>query len=566
MWWERCSMIYELHGRLFVLKFGGGYTEVLKRHEAHAVPIIRFVVGIAATTAMKPGGVQLKAIAKETIGMLLKEESWATACQQDAELGEKLAALTVVIPCKQTEPESPPPDGSLGMLDLLDQTHRAELQRKVRECCAADMLNVVRSLQARILLIGYTGTGKSSLINTVFAGDGEPIAEAGAGKSVTGQVFHFEPTDQRPVHIYDTQSFGGSIDQIEDCRRQLRDLFRERQDEIEKYEVNDYRCVEASIHVVWWVTGGRYDDKIVKLLREVVTEECKPEDGKTPLPIIAVLNKCDIAGEHLDFVEKQLCECEGLSGVVRVAAHPQQGPINGTCEECGAPDLLWSKRRKRYECENCGHEAGLRRSYGVEELVEETAKCTPDMVLASLWAAEKVWLKDLDKQALTIISYATAWAVAVGAWPLPVNSRWFIFPLQTGMLIKLGRNYGLVISGKAVLSIVTAAGGSVGLGMGGCLAGSVLKCILGPAASVTCGALSGSLTWAIGMVGQELFRRIRSKAVTVEIKDDVKIHEFMRADEMQALIVNSIRRATSQFEDLMKATSSSEDGIHCLRG
>lgn len=57
--------------------------------------------------------------------------------------------------------------------------------------------------KVNLLVVGKSGTGKSTLINTVF---GEEIVQTGVGKPVTDQISLIEK-DDFPVRIYDTVGF-----------------------------------------------------------------------------------------------------------------------------------------------------------------------------------------------------------------------------------------------------------------------------------------------------------------------------------------------------------------------
>ena len=53
---------------------------------------------------------------------------------------------------------------------------------------------------ANIMVAGITGTGKSTLINSIF---GEEMAATGSGRPVTDRINEYQNGDI-PIHIYDT--------------------------------------------------------------------------------------------------------------------------------------------------------------------------------------------------------------------------------------------------------------------------------------------------------------------------------------------------------------------------
>jgi uncharacterized protein (DUF697 family) len=125
-----------------------------------------------------------------------------------------------------------------------------------------------------------------------------------------------------------------------------------------------------------------------------------------------------------------------------------------------------------------------------------------------------------EEAARLIKKYATACAVAVGGNILPASDALILAPLQVGMIIHLGKLYGIH------LTAATAAGllGTVGLSFTGRIAAQGilsffpgLKNLVGP-------GLAYGLTWSLGLVVNDLFQENRLGTSREEMEELARRH------------------------------------------
>ncbi|MGL2444061.1 GTPase [Helicobacter pylori] len=103
-------------------------------------------------------------------------------------------------------------------------------------------LKGIKESKMNILLMGYTGSGKSSLINALF---GKEIAKAGVGEPVTQ---HFEKyiDEQKGLVFWDTQGIEATDyhDTMQSIKKEMEDSFKTL-DEKEAIDVA-YLCILES--------------------------------------------------------------------------------------------------------------------------------------------------------------------------------------------------------------------------------------------------------------------------------------------------------------------------------
>ncbi|WP_425250554.1 GTPase [Helicobacter pylori] len=109
-----------------------------------------------------------------------------------------------------------------------------ELYDNIKKTTQIPMMN--------ILLMGYTGSGKSSLINALF---GEEIAKAGVGKPITQHLEKYID-EQKGLILWDTKGIEGKDyrDTMQSIKKEMEDSFKTL-DEKEAIDVA-YLCVKET--------------------------------------------------------------------------------------------------------------------------------------------------------------------------------------------------------------------------------------------------------------------------------------------------------------------------------
>jgi len=430
--------------------------------------------------------------------------------------------------------------------------HQDQLQNVVQEALHQATSSLVEA-GARIVILGDRGAGKSSICNSAF---GKVVAAARPGKSVTPDITLYEATEKCPVHIYDTKGFE-TLSDSEDALAQLKELIEERRQAVAKYLPDDPAAVKEQLHAIWWVIdvvgGGRFSPKSVEDVAKLFSE--------TNVPIIMVLNKCDVEEAYVREVERSVQEhCLWASSVVRVVACPRLGPMAQLCEECGSADIANNCKRMCYSCESCGRSrVPFKANYGFDELVRVTIQCLPMMVTASFVSAQKVWLEGLDKEANRTICIFGALAGGCGAAPMPFLTHFALFPLQVTMVIRLASIYGVILSWKTGLHIVCSLGVVSTVGFLGWTAANVIKVVPGLSA-VGCASdacVSATFTIAIGLMVRTMMRRVRGKAATSDIEVlPEHLAELMSIEERRSLFTAYFNRLRAPLMELMQDASA----------
>ncbi|WRG16139.1 50S ribosome-binding GTPase [Helicobacter pylori] len=85
-------------------------------------------------------------------------------------------------------------------------------------------LKDIKESKMNILLMGYTGSGKSSLINALF---GEEIAKTGVGKPITQHIEKYID-EQKGLVFWDTQGIEAADyhDTMQSIKKEMEDSFK----------------------------------------------------------------------------------------------------------------------------------------------------------------------------------------------------------------------------------------------------------------------------------------------------------------------------------------------------
>ena len=327
----------------------------------------------------------------------------------------------------------------------------AELQKKFTE--EYKKVSAQYKKRPNILVCGYTGSGKSSLIKALL-GDVVPASAIGDGKPKTMDFDHYE---NDLISIWDSRGM-----ELGDTEEQFVEYARN----FINGRITDMN-VDNHIHLVWYAiqgTGARITDCDLKLIKEIFTTK----------NLIVVITKSDCTRTTQKEALKQRLLDSGVA----------ENRIVFTSDTEGG-------------------------SIGCKELMELSLEMLPEAYKDAFAYAQQVDAERRKQAVLNksgkakgIIGAATVAATAAGAVPIPLSDAAVITPIQVGMIGGLAALYGLNGKELSVLTMPLIAR-TVGL----LTASSLLKLVPG-LGSVINGGVAALLTGAMGWFVQAQFEKL----------------------------------------------------------
>lgn len=328
-----------------------------------------------------------------------------------------------------------------------------------QQCIDAINQKIKNLKKLNIIVLGKSGVGKSTLINSLFRGK---FADTGLGRPVTQSVKKIEK-EGFPLAIYDTPGFELSRDQQNSVKDEVMEIINKG---LSSKDINQ------AIHCIWYcinVGGNRtFDESELKWLRGL-TESNKV----TQVPIIVVLTQSCPKKKAAEM--KNLVERENLD-IVKVV------PVL-------AQDMDFDDEY-------------VARAFGLDTLVEVMSAALPSELQDTLQNMQKVSLESKKKMSQAAIATAVAAAAATGASPIPFSDAALLIPVQVSMIAGITAIFGLDISKSFLTAFVSSTIGTAGATVLGKTAVSNLLKMIPGVGTVAGGAISGStaglLTAALG--------------------------------------------------------------------
>lgn len=338
------------------------------------------------------------------------------------------------------------------------------------------------NINVNIMVVGGTGVGKSSLINSVF---GEAIAPVGSGEPVTKGINKYKNSNI-PVIIYDTEGYEIIDNKINNDNFEtvvIREI-KERQ----KLSLND------QIHIFWYCISAinhritSYDLENIKSLSSL------------GIKLAIVITKCD---------EEEIDE----NGQGKTSQIFKNELINAGI------------KNNAYETMTVGDD-----TLELNQLLDWSSQSlsNDDLKRAFIGAQIKnIPLK--DQEANTIIySCSASAAAAAGLNPLPLSDALIITPIQIGMAVKLAKIYSIDSLGRNAMALLKTQLLSL---LGKQLAASLTKFIPVVGQLINAG-IAGGLTVALGFALQKIYSSAYLEYLETG-KEPNWVHLFESIDLMQ---------------------------------
>lgn len=353
-----------------------------------------------------------------------------------------------------------------------------------------------------VVVIGKTGVGKSTLINSVF---GENVAEVGLGRPVTQSIRKLEK-EGTPLAIYDTPGLELQGDHsAENLLEQVTNLIN---DGIQSEDVNQ------AIHCIWYcinTASSRVEPTEMNFLRKLGenTKRCN-------VPVILVLTQAFSKKKTEEMVTALRKENLPVRQVVPVLAQ----------------DYEISEDYPKIK------------AFGIDKLVELMSELLPDTVRDTFIALQIASIDLKRKRARAAVTAAAGAAALTGASPIPFSDAAILVPTQVSMLAGITAIFGLPIEKSALTSIVSATIGTAGATvLGKTVVSNLIKMIPG-AGTIVGAAISGTtaaaLTGALGEAYIAILTRVASGDISfADLTSKEGMEELRREFEKQLRISHS---------------------------
>lgn len=352
---------------------------------------------------------------------------------------------------------------------------------KMAQQCIEAINDKIKNLNTlNIIVVGKSGVGKSTLINSLFRGN---FAETGLGRPVTSEIRKKVKKDY-PLAIYDTPGFELSSGQQNKVKEEILDI-------ISKGVAS--KDINAAIHCIWYcinVGANRtFDESEIEWLKEFTEENKRPQ-----VPIIVVLTQAIPKKKAAEM--KNLVEKENLD-VVKVV------PVL-------AQDMDFD-------------EEYIARSYGLDHLIDVMTEVLPNELQNTLQNVQKASLESKKRAAQAAVAAAVAGSFGEGFAPIPFSDAALLVPTQVGMIAGITVIFGLDISKSFLTSFVSATIGSAGATvLGKTIVSNLLKLIPGVgtiAGGMISGTTAGLLTTALGEAYIKIMEMVYKGEISKEVLD-----------------------------------------------
>lgn len=312
--------------------------------------------------------------------------------------------------------------------------------------------------KCNILVIGKTGVGKSTLINTVFR---EPLAQTGEGYPVTDDIRQYRKNDF-PITVYDTPGLELNGVQVVKVKKDISDL-------IDSHLEN----ITEQIHIIWYCINDNSD--------RLETEERDWLEllSSRNIPVILVVTKT--RSKRSKFVAWLETQNLPVRQIIPILAESEEIDENIVIKE-----------------------------HGLDDLVLVTVDLLPEAVQNAFANGTKnIELK--ARKAFKEVTKYVSGAGLIGASPIPWSDAPILATSQITMLIHITVIFGLDFDKAFISNMVFSLAGVGGTTMiGRAFVSGLLKMIPGVgtvAGGIVSAGTASTLTLAVGLAYIEALKK-----------------------------------------------------------
>lgn len=271
---------------------------------------------------------------------------------------------------------------------------------------------------ANIMVVGITGTGKSTLLNAIFS---EDLAATGFGRPVTDAIKEYN-NPSIPIRIWDTVGLELDAEKTRESIKAIRNTIAGKTESDDQFD---------RIHAIWYcINSGsnRYQGAELDFIKHL---------HSIGVPFIIVLTQCIGDEDEINAFEARIKEINASMGM-------------GDIEIVQV--LAKDKKIRNFIIE----------AFGLDTLVDVTTKKMPEFIKSGFVAAQTV--SKIQKRAMCEeIIYSYIVAAKEGFWDKVPLVNIFTTDIKIGrMFKKIGQIYNVFLSDDDVQSLMKQLGGKIG--------------------------------------------------------------------------------------------------------
>jgi len=353
-----------------------------------------------------------------------------------------------------------------------------------------------------IAVIGRTGVGKSTIINSVF---GANLAQTGAGLPIT-QYFCRYPElgsdNTMPIVIYDSPGYeaGREPEFVE----MVLDFLANKQKE----------GTDKQIHLVWYIINA--SSARVELFEKEIIDKINEQH----IPAIIVLSQCDRA------------QPEEINGVTAALKTFNLNKVYDTIEVAASPLII--KQTGKPICD----------PYGLDKLVFKTTELLPEIYTDAVIAMQIVSLKAKRQLVWKYISAAAAMSFATASTTIP-GTPIALIASQTALCIAIASVYGYKDMAEFLVNIIGTSTVTALNTFLNAVIGDLVALFI-PGAGILTAGLSASYIVVFGLACNAVFEKIAKHNLHGKGREEIK--KYLQDSFREEFEKNSLLRINSLEE------------------